>query len=842
MNRTQSTLLATLLALSFSHSAPTQCPLQWQPGDPIPFAHGDANAMTVWDPDGAGPAPAVLVVGGLVGAGDQLATSLATFDGVNWGALGAPPLPNVTALTTWNGLLVAAGGIGAPHTVATWNGSAWSVLGTVAGTVNTMAVFNGDLFVGGFFTSVGGVPANNLARWNGASWANPGGGVVGEVRAMVVFGSLYVGGFLTQAGPLPVGNLAIWNGTSWAAGATFNGRILSLAMRSGTTTSTSFLFAGGEFSSVAGVAAMHVARFTVSTNAWTAIPGLPGTSCSIVHVRNTGLTTFQLHAAIEGSSVLDKVWRLNGTAWQTLGAVFDETEPLPRALAFFNGQYVAAFAAHQIAPSRLDQAVRVHDGTAWLAARGPGFDDRIAAVAARGGEIVVGGRFQRYGSTTLSRVARGGPAAWLPLGSGIGGGIGVTALCTMPDGDLIAGGDFDTADGLPAFDVARWNGSNWSALGSGLNGRASALLPLPNGDLIVGGSFSTAGGVPMANIARWNGAAWSPLGLGIQGDVKALARMANGDIVATGSFLAAGGQSAAYIARWNGALWQPLGAGLSAPGLALAVLPDDSIVVGGGFAQAGGMPAAIVARWDGSAWNAQSSPAFAWDNDVAALLALPNGDYLAGGATSFFGLGGPFPGGNANLARHSGGSSSLQWSALDLRGVEVAAAALLPNGDVVVGGTFDGAGGLASHDLAVLRPTCPATAVAYGSGCTSSAGFHSLAATALPWTGGRFRARATGMPNVAIAIAVTGFTQLAVPLPAVLPQGLPGCTVLVAPDALDLALPIGGVVDTQIALPATVALAGQSFHHQVVVLETDLAGNILAATSSNALTLTIGVL
>lgn len=837
--------LCSLALLVVAGRAAGQCDLQWQAGDPIPFVHGNTRTSTTWDPDGAGPQQPLLVVGGRFRVGSMFETSLAAFDGTSWSPLGAPPIPDVRALVVWNGLLVAAGGLGNQHSVAAWNGSSWSLLGSTNGPVNAMAVFQNNLVVGGFFSTMNGVFLHNIAQWNGIGWAEPGGGVTGEVSAMTVFGSLFVGGTLTQAGGIPVGNLASWSGSAWSAGPICNARVRCLSARNGATTASSFLFVGGDFSSIAGVAANHIARFSASTGTWSALPGLPGTSCRALHVRSTGLTTFQLHAAVEGVNVLDKVWRLNGAAWATLGAVVDESELLPTSLAFFGTQYVVTFETQAVATSALRQAVRVHDGTAWQGATGPGFDARIRAVTALGSELVVAGDFRHYGTSSLECIARGSPGNWQPLGSGIGNGIvgsRVHAVCALANGDLVAGGAFTVAGGTSVANVARWDGSAWSPLGLGCNGRVEALLPLPNGELIVGGSFTIAGGIVVNHIARWSGTTWSALGSGTDARVAAMCRLSNGDIVATGAFTAAGGVPASRIARWNGASWLPLGTGLDDAGAALVALPGDEIVVGGFFGTAGGAPATSVARWTGSAWLAQSTPTFAWDFEVLALAALPNGDYFAGGTTSFFGLGGVFGGRDSNLARHRGGAASLQWDAADLVGEEVAAAVLLPDGDLVVGGSFDGAGGFASHEVALLRPTCPAAVVTQGAGCVGSGGPNTLVATALPWTGGAFRGRAAGMPAIAVAIAVTGFSTLAVPMPAVLPQGAAGCTLLVGPDLLDAALPIAGVVTTQVVLPDSPALAGQRFHHQVVPLELDAAGNLVAVTGTNGLALTIGVL
>ena len=58
------TVLGLLAVVGFVASANAQCPEQWLPGHGIPGLNGIVYAATTWDPDGAGPKPAVLVVGG----------------------------------------------------------------------------------------------------------------------------------------------------------------------------------------------------------------------------------------------------------------------------------------------------------------------------------------------------------------------------------------------------------------------------------------------------------------------------------------------------------------------------------------------------------------------------------------------------------------------------------------------------------------------------------------------------------------------------------------------------------------------------------------------------------
>ncbi len=108
----------------------------------------------------------------------------------------------------------------------------WSALSTGAGqntytdAVTAMATFNGNLIIGGYFDTVGGIPANDIAAWNGSSWTalGPGinkkiyGGFYNGINAMAVFNNeLYVGGSFDTAGGMPVNGIAKWDGTSWTS-------------------------------------------------------------------------------------------------------------------------------------------------------------------------------------------------------------------------------------------------------------------------------------------------------------------------------------------------------------------------------------------------------------------------------------------------------------------------------------------------------------------------------------------------------------------------------------------------------------------------------------------------
>ena len=840
-----------------------QCTTPWVPGLGTPGTNGPIADLVRWDPDGAGPLPAQLVlVGQFSFAGTLAVTNVATFEpsSGSWGTLGTglPGSVHCVAVDANGDLL--AGGVTTVASfpmgfVARWNGSAWVWLGSgMTGTFPTVYTLaaspQGDLIAGGSFTLAGGVACNRVARWNGTTWSPLGTGVdhgsvtpaVYQVRVLAN-GDVLACGLFTSAGGIGADHVARWNGASWSAlGAGVN----EIAF-TGVEMPNGDLVVGGRFTAAGGgggIAAAGVASWNGSM--WQSLgTGLTGNyyprATELIVASNGDLLCGGSFTSAGGTPA-QNVARWNGTSWAPLGSA----PAIPSAIVEWpGGTWFLAGAANVGSQGIFLQ----HTGTNW-APTGGGFSGPLAACCVTGnGDLFVVGNFSWFGTQTMSNVARWTPAGPVPLGAGVDGPV--TAMAAAPNGDLIVAGVFNSASGITCGGIARWNGASWSTLGNGLPVQggfrmaANAVAVLPNGHVVVGGLFVVSSYQTIPALWRWDGATWAPLATftnvssiqTYQFGVRAMTVLPSGDLVVGGSFTDIGGLTTMGIARWNGTQWQTFGAGVQGFSVdALAVTPDAELLIGGNFWVVDNVSAPNLAKWDGAAWSALAPSgvplSYIYTSPVRAIAALPNGDCWVGG---YFPSVSGVPA--SSIARLRGNT----WQAAGAGvGGSVACLATLPNGDVAVGGHFFAVNGSASAFAAQLTTTCPATAGAVGSGCAGSGGLNVLTTTTLPWLLATARSRAVGLAANSIGVAVFGLTPTSVPLASVLPVALPGCTLLTSADLTRVVLPTAGVATTELAIPGTPSLIGQSFLHQVVALELATSGAITGATSTNALQWTIG--
>ncbi|MCU0862323.1 MAG: hypothetical protein MUC36_00905 [Planctomycetes bacterium] len=210
---------------------------------------------------------------------------------------------------------------------------------------------------------------------------------------------------------------------------------------------------------------------------------------------------------------------------------------------------------------------------------------------------------------------------------------------------------------------------------AGPRGFLRAIALQANGDPIVGGGVLGADGTVARGITRWNGTSFEALGSGLDGVVSDIQLAADGSILAAGSFQNSGTNPVVGVARWNGTSWQSVGGGLAGIVTQVLELPGGALI-----ATATQVDALRVMRYDGTAWT-QLGPLFP-SGTVFDLVRLPNGDLVVAGSFS-----GPTGSGADNVARWDGSA----WQALDNFGGfpgTVTSLQVLGNGTLAIGGRF----------------------------------------------------------------------------------------------------------------------------------------------------------
>lgn len=316
--------------------------------------------------------------------------------------------------------------------IAKWDGSVWTVIASTIGggsgsRIYTMVFRGSDLYVGGSFSSVGGVATNNIAKWNGTTWSGPW-GVNGLVCTLLVHGSdLYVGGWFTSIAGINASKIAKWNGTTWSS---FGSGMSSWGQVNAIAVSESDVYAAGYFTSAGGVDANFIAK-------WNGTEWLPlgtGLNDNVLAIATSGSDVYVGGIFTRaGGSLASCIAKWNGASWSPLGS----------------GLY----------------------GTIG------GGNTEVRALTMIGDNLYVGGNFNGVGGVAASCIAKWNGGGWSAIGSGVNNRVWSFAKSAT---DLYAGGAFSIAGNkvsayatkitLPSYsDIAinTFDGSNLGdALGS----------------------------------------------------------------------------------------------------------------------------------------------------------------------------------------------------------------------------------------------------------------------------------------------------------------------------------------------------------------------------------------
>jgi hypothetical protein len=314
-----------------------------------------------------------------------------------------------------------AGGIPTNY-VARWNAAtgAWSALGSGVSSYVSVITINpngSDVYVGGNFSTAGGISANNIAKWNTSTgtWAALGSGVeymfgaavVGAIATSPDGSDVYVGGAFTTAGGIPAGYIAKWNSvtSTWSAlGSGLNSSAFAIVL-SGTD-----LYVGGYFTTAGGISANHIAKWNTSTGTWAAFGSGADASVNVIAISGSDIYVGGGFTTVDGipANGIAK-WNAITGAWSALGSgVANAPSGTPSVLdmavspAGSDIYVVGNFTTAGGMSSRY--VARWNTGSSTWSALGSGLNDLGRALGFSSSGLYVGGEFTTAGGRPSSYI------------------------------------------------------------------------------------------------------------------------------------------------------------------------------------------------------------------------------------------------------------------------------------------------------------------------------------------------------------------------------------------------------------------------------------------------------
>lgn len=170
--------------------------------------------------------------------------------------------------------------------IALWNGSVWSALGSgVNNNVRVIRISGNNIWLGGDFTtatdSVSAKTVNRITKWNTSTnvWSIQGSGLGNNsVLTMSIQNNLiYVGGSFTTAGGISASRIGVWNDSTstWSAlGSGYGNNVNSLEM-----IDNQYLYVGGE-------ATNSLQIYNTLSGVWSIPVSLPGNVKTMIRKNN----------------------------------------------------------------------------------------------------------------------------------------------------------------------------------------------------------------------------------------------------------------------------------------------------------------------------------------------------------------------------------------------------------------------------------------------------------------------------------------------------------------------------------------------------------------------------
>jgi uncharacterized delta-60 repeat protein len=339
---------------------------------------------------------------------------------------------------------------------------------------------NGQIIIGGTFTSIGGIGITNLARLNtdGTLDAtfNPGRAVdKGYVSALAVQpdGKVLAGGQFSSSDFSTPANLARLNTNGTVDTGFYSGLFVDAAVNAVVIQTNGGILIGGAFQMVGGYVRRSLARLfpngsldttfdaCVAASAGAGATGLAlQTDGNILASGNFGFSTGAYRFGIARLSACGELDTNYATQIGMNSNATAFTLALPASgFAFLGGNFSTYDLTNSIGVVQLNGSGLVSANFRPLSGINPGGTNFTIAVQPDG-KIVIGGEFTTYDGSTRHRIARINSNGLLDpqFDAGIGPDNSVSFMAIQGDGKILVAGKFTSVSGSLRSGLARLNG------------------------------------------------------------------------------------------------------------------------------------------------------------------------------------------------------------------------------------------------------------------------------------------------------------------------------------------------------------------------------------------------
>jgi hypothetical protein len=310
------------------------------------------------------------------------------------------------------------------------------------------------LYMAGRFYTVDHLPMKGIARWNGVTWDSLGTGIDGlDGNPMPqntwcierYQGKLYVGGAFSSLGDAEAKCIGTWDGSTWSD-------INPLPFNQGSTyavmsmeTINGDLYVGGHFDSITNLPCKSLAKWDGLN--WTCLnfPTMLFTPYiqSICYYKNKIYVGGNFRSTIALPDTAQHILSYDGTSWRSVGGgIKGQISVVDHMVVFQDELYVSGYFENE--EGNAGTCIQKWNDTTWSDVGG-GVNAQVFKMIVHHNKLYAMGAFTTAGGIPAEYIAVWDGTNWCELGSDFDGNPG--SACTFQD-SLFIGGGFTMIDGI----------------------------------------------------------------------------------------------------------------------------------------------------------------------------------------------------------------------------------------------------------------------------------------------------------------------------------------------------------------------------------------------------------